>query len=88
MERREYFEINTKVLNYYLQYYCNNNYELMTPSINKIREVTKIVDLYYEKIHSKKKKNIFLKKCLLDNTMEIILKKKKFENLTKIYFFL
>ena len=88
MERRENLEINKKVLNYYLQFYCNNNYELMTPSINKIREVTKIVDLYYDRIHSKKKKSIFLKKCILDNTMEIILKKKKFENLKKIYLFL
>ena len=56
LEKREKLELNKKILNYYLQYYCRNNYELMNPSMNKIRELTKIIDFYYDKIHSKKKK--------------------------------
>ena len=88
MEKRENLEINKKILNYYLQYYCKNNFEVMTPSIGKIRELTRIVDCYYDNIHSKKKKSIILKKYILDNTMKIIIKKKKFENLTKLYIIL
>ena len=85
LEKREKLELNKKILNYYLQYYCRNNYELMNPSMNKIRELTKIIDFYYDKIHSKKKEIIIMKSCNIDNTMKLILKKKKFENLYKLY---
>ena len=88
MEKRENLEIHKKILNYYLQYYCQNNFELMSPSMNKIRELTNIVDLYYEKLHSKKKKSLIMKKYIIDNSMKLILKKKKFENLKKIYMIL
>ena len=88
MEKREQLEIHKKILNYYLQYYCQNNSELMTPSMNKIRSLTKIVDFYYEKIHSKKKKGLIIKKFIIDKTMEIILKKKKLDNLMEIFLFL
>ena len=88
MEKREKLEINKKILNYYLQYYCKNNFDIMSPSISKIRELTKNVDLYYDKVHSNKKKSLILKKYIIDNTMEIIIKKKKFENLTKLYIIL
>ena len=88
MEKREKLEINKKILNYYLQYYCNNNFDVMSPSISKIRELTKIVDLYYDRIHAKKKKSLILKKYIFDNSMKIYAKKKKFENLTKLYFIL
>ena len=88
MEKRENLEVHKKIINYYLQYYCQNNFELMNPSMNKIRELTNIVDVYYDRIHSKKKKSLDLKSGLIDKTMEIILKKKKFDNLTKIYLIL
>ena len=85
MEKREKLELNKKILNYYLEYYIRNNYELMTPSMSKIRELTNSIDFYYDKIHSKKKKILIMKKCNIDNTMKLILKKKRFENMTKLY---
>ena len=85
MEKRENLEIHKKILNYYLQYYCQNNFELMSPSMKKIRELTNIVDLYYEKLHSKKKKSLIMKNFIIGNSMKLILKKKKFENLRTIY---
>ena len=88
MEKREKLEIYRKILNYYLQYYCQNNIELITPSMSKIRELTKIVDFYYDKIHSKTKKGLLMKKYIIDKSMEILLKKKRIDNLKKIHFFL
>lgn len=85
MEKRERLELNKKILNYYLEYYIRNNYELMTPSMSKIRELTNSIDFYYDKIHTKKKKIMIMKKCNIDNTMKLILKKKRFENMTKLY---
>ena len=85
LEKREKLELNKKVLNYYLQYYCWNNAEMMNPSMSKIRELTNIIDFYYDKIHSNKKEILIMKKCNIDNTIKLILKKKKFENLSVLY---
>jgi hypothetical protein len=57
----------------------------MNPSMNKIRELTNIIDFYYEKIHSNKKEILIMKKCNIDNTIKLILKKKKIENLSVLY---
>jgi len=85
MEEREKFELYKKLLKYYLDYYCINNTEIMNPPIDKIRQLTKITDFYYEKLHSKKKEILIMKRCNIDNAMKLILKKKKMENLLKIY---
>ena len=85
LEKREKLELNKKVLNYYLQYYCIYNAEMMNPSMSKIRELTNIIDFYYDKIHSNKKEILVMKKCNIDNTIKLILKKKKFENLSILY---
>ena len=85
MEEREKFELYKKVLKYYLDYYCINNTEIMNPPIDKIRQLTKITDFYYEKLHSKKKEILIMKRCNIDNAMKLILKKKKMANLLKIY---
>ena len=85
LEKREKLELNKKVLNYYLQYYCIYNAEMMNPSMSKIRELTNIIDFYYDKIHSNKKEILVMKKCNIDNTIKLILKKKKFENLSALY---
>ena len=77
LEKREKLELNKKVLNYYLQYYCIYNAEMMNPSMSKIRELTNIIDFYYDKIHSNKKEILVMKKCNIDNTIKLILKKKK-----------
>jgi len=85
MEEREKFELYKKILKYYLDYYCINNKEIMNPPMDKIRQLTKITDFYYDKLHSKKKEILIMKKCNIDNGMKLILKKKKLENLIKIY---
>ena len=85
IEEKEKLELYKKILKYYLDYYCINNNEIMNPPIDKIRQLTKITDFYYDKIHSKKKKILIMKRCNIDNGMKLILKKKKLENLLKIY---
>ena len=85
LEKREKLELNKKILNYYLQYYCRNNAEIMNPSMSKIRELTNVVDFYYDKIHSNKKEILVMKNCNIDNTIKLILKKKKIEKLSVLY---
>ena len=85
LEKREQLELNKKILNYYLQYYCRNNAEMMNPSMSKIRELTNIIDFYYDKIHSNKKEILVMKNSNIDNTIKLILKKKKIENLSVLY---
>ena len=85
IEEREKLELYKKILKYYLHYYCINNTEIMNPPIDKIRQLTKITDFYYDKLHSKKKEILIMKRCNIDNAMKLILKKKKMENLIKIY---
>ncbi len=87
-EEREKYELNKKVLKYYLLYYCENNYEIIAPSINKIQELTNNIDFFYNKIHDGKNRINQLKKSNIDNTMKLILRKKKYNNLSKLYFFL
>ena len=48
----------------------------------------KDINLYCEKIHNGKEKMKQLKKFNIDNTMKLILRKKKLENLMKLYCFL
>ena len=88
IEEREKFELNKKILKYYLLYYCENNYEKIAPSSHKIQQLTNDVDFYYNKINNGRNKIKILKKCNIDNTMKIILKKKKYDNLSKLYCFL
>ena len=85
IKAKEKLELYKKILKYYLDYYCINNTEIMNPPIDNIRQLTKITDFYYDKIHSKKKKILIMKRCNIDNGMKLILKKKKLENLIKIY---
>ena len=87
-EEREKYELNKKVLKYYLLYYCENNYEIIAPSINKMQELTNNIDFFYNKIHDGKNRINQLKKSNIDNTMKLILRKKKYNNLSKLYFFL
>ena len=88
IEEREKYELNKKILKYYLIYYCENNNEKIAPSLDKIEQITKDVNFYYDKIHSGKIKIHNLKKYNIDNSMKLIIKKKKHENLLKIYTFL
>ena len=88
IEEREKYELNRKIINYYLSYYCENNYNIIAPSLNKIQQINNDVEIYYDKIHNGKEKIRHLKKYNIDNTMKLILKKKKRENLLKIYLFL
>ena len=88
IEEREKYELNQKILKYYLIYYSENNYVKIAPSLNKIEQITNDVNFYYDKIHKGKNKMKDLKKINIDNTMKLILKKKKQENLLKIYLFL
>ena len=88
IEEREKYELNKKILKYYLLYYCENNYEKYAPSAQKIEKLTNDVNFFYDRIHSGRNKLKILKKCNIDNTMKLILKRKKYENLSKLYFFL
>ena len=85
IKAKEKLELYKKILKYYLDYYCINNTQIMNPPIDSIRQLTKITDFYYDKIHSKKKKILIMKRCNIDNGMKLILKKKKLENLIRIY---
>ena len=88
IEEREKYELNKKIINYYLIYYCENNYEKIAPSHNKIEQITNDVNLYYDKIRNGKNKIHNLKKYNIDGGVKLILKKKKHENLLKLYSFL
>jgi hypothetical protein len=87
-EEREKYELNKKVLKYYLLYYCENNYETIAPSVNKMQQLTNDINFFYDKIHYGKNKISKLKKANIDNTMKLILRKKKYDNLSKLYCFL
>ena len=82
---KEKFELNKNILKYYLEYYCENNLEKIYPSLKEIEQMQKDINLYYEKIHKGKEKIKELKKFNIDNTMKLILKKKKYQNLMKLY---
>ena len=88
INERERFELNKKIINYYMMYYCENNIEKIFPSIKDIEKMNENINLYYEKIHKGKQKISELKKFNIDNTMKMILKKKKYENMIKIYCFI
>ena len=85
IEEKEKFELNKKILNYYTEYYCENTIEKITPSFKEIEKMEKEVNLFYEKIIKGKEKINELKKFNIDNTMKLILKKKKYQNLMKLY---
>ena len=88
IDEKEKFELNKKILKYYIEYYCENNIEKIAPSLNEIENMQKEINLYYEKIHKGKEKINELKKFNIDNTMKLILKKKKYQNLMKLYIIL
>ena len=85
IERKETLDLYKRILKYYLDYYCINKEEIMFPPINKIRYLSKMTDLYYEKIHSIKKQFLILKQFNLDNSARLLIKRKKMENLFKLY---
>ena len=87
-EEKEKFELNKKILKYYMEYYCKKNLEKIYPSLKEIEQMQKDINLYCEKIHNGKEKMKELKKFNIDNTMKLILRKKKLENLMKLYCFL
>ena len=88
INEKEKYELNKKIIKYYTEYYCKNNIEKITPSFGEIKKLEKEVNLYYEKIHNGKEKINELKKFNIDNSMKLILKKNKYENLMKLYLFL
>ena len=88
IEEKEKFELNKKILKYYLEYYCENKLEKIAPSLKEIENLENEVNLYYEKVHKGKEKINKLKKFNIDNTMKLILKKKKYQNLMKLYIIL
>ena len=88
INEKEKYELNKKIIKYYTEYYCKNNIEKITPSFNEIKKLEKEVNLYYEKIHNGKERINELKKFNIDNSMKLILKKNKYENLMKLYLFL
>ena len=88
IEEKEKFELNKNIIKYYLEYYCENNIEKIAPSFKEIRTLEEEVNLYYEKIHKGKERINELKKFNIDNTMKLILKKKKYQNMMKLYCFL
>ena len=88
INERETFELNKKIINYYTIYYCENNIEKIAPSIKEIEKMNLDIDSCYEKIHKGKEKIKELKKFNIDNTTKLIIKKKKYENLVKIYCFI
>ena len=45
-EEREKYELNKKVLKYYLLYYCENNYETIAPSVNKMQQLTNDINFF------------------------------------------
>ena len=87
-EEKDKFELNKKILKYYMEYYCKKNLEKIYPSLKEIEQMQKDINLYCEKIHNGKEKMKELKKFNIDNTMKLILRKKKLENLMKLYCFL
>ena len=88
IDEKEKFELNKKILKYYMEYYCKKNLEKIYPSLKEIEQMQKEINLYCEKIHNGKEKMKQLKKFNIDNTMKLILRKKKLENLMKLYCFL
>ena len=88
INEKEKYELNKKIIKYYTEYYCKNNMEKIIPSFNDIKKMEKEVNLYYEKIHNGKEKINKLKKFNIDNSMKLILKKYKYQNLMKLYLFL
>ena len=88
IDEKEKFELNKKILKYYIEYYCENNIEKIAPSLKEIENMQKEINLYYEKIYKGKERINELKKFNIDNTMKLILKKKKYQNLMKLYMIL
>ena len=84
IEEREKYELNKKVINYYLTYFCQNNYEKLAPSLLIMQQISKDINICCDKIHNGKNKIQKLKKYNLENTIKLILKKKKRENLFKL----
>ena len=88
IEEREKYELNKKIINYYLSYYSENTFDIIFPSLSKINQMTTDIEFFYKKIHFGKIKLNDLKKYNIDNTMKIIIKKIKYENILKLYCFL
>ena len=88
INEKEKYELNKKILKYYSEYFCENNIEKISPSLEEIKKFQKDINIYYEKICKGKEKLNELKKFNIDNTMKLILKKKKYQNLMKLYLFL
>jgi hypothetical protein len=53
-----------------------------------MQQLTNDINFFYDKIHYGKNKISKLKKANIDNTMKLILRKKKYDNLSKLYCFL
>ena len=85
---KEKFELNKKIIKYYIEYFCENNIEKISPSLQNIKKLEKDINLYYEKICKGKERLSELKKFNIDNSMKLILKKKKYQNCMKLYLFL
>ena len=88
INEKEKYELNKKILKYYSEYFCENNIEKISPSLEEIKKFQKDINIYYEKICKGKEKLNELKKFNIDNTMKLILKKKKYQNLMKLYIIL
>ena len=88
INEKEKFELNKKIIKYYLDYFCENNIEKISPKLQNIKKLEQDINLYYEKICKGKERLNELKKFNIDNTMKLILKKKKYQNYMKLYLFL
>ena len=88
INEKEKYELNKKIIKYYMEYFCENNIEKISPSIQNIKKLEEDINLYYEKICKGKERLNELKKFNIDNTMKLILKKKKYQNFMKLYLFL
>ena len=85
IDRKETLDLYKRVLKYYLDYYCISNGEILYPPMIKIRYLTKMTDIYYDRIHSVKKEILRLKQYNLDNSINLLVKRKKMENIFKLY---
>jgi hypothetical protein len=85
IDRKETLDLYKRVLKYYLDYYCISNGEIFYPPMIKIRYLTKMTDIYYDRIHSVKKEILRLKQYNLDNSINLLVKRKKMENIFKLY---
>ena len=84
IKQREKLELNNKILKYYTIYYIENNFEKITPSLSLIKNLNENVEVIYNIIHKQKIVLNKMKVHNIKNTIQLVIKKKKYENLSKL----